>query len=169
MNKMIKGAAFAGIGVALLLGGGGTLAVWNDKAEVDAGTIATGDLKLEARQGFWTKDGSAIDITNYRVVPGETLKFTQPLDVTVTGEALKAKLAISGLDLGAHVVLDGPYLSGPAGEKLSESIIQSSPDPQTLTATATFSFREGIGGRDGAAQEFKLDGVAYTLTQLPNN
>ena len=30
MNKMAKGAIATGLGVALLIGGGGTLAIWND-------------------------------------------------------------------------------------------------------------------------------------------
>ncbi|GAA3326839.1 MULTISPECIES: alternate-type signal peptide domain-containing protein [Paeniglutamicibacter] len=51
MNKMTKGALATGLDVALLLGGGGTLAVWNKSVAEPAGTITSGDLELTAGTG----------------------------------------------------------------------------------------------------------------------
>ncbi|SDL51165.1 alternate-type signal peptide domain-containing protein [Tessaracoccus oleiagri] len=166
MNKMIKGAAFAGLGVALLLGGGGTLANWNVSDDSRAGIISTGDLNLVASDGKWTKNGEAIDPTSYRVVPGETLTYQQAVTVTVQGDELQAELTVSGVSLDDAVTLDGPYLTDPAGARVDGTIIGNSDVPQQLIATATFAFRDGITGRQGAAKTFNLDKVGYQLTQV---
>lgn len=41
----------AGFGAALLVGGGGTLAVWNATTEANAGTILSGNINLIAGTG----------------------------------------------------------------------------------------------------------------------
>src|SRR5699024_1312147 len=48
MNKFAKGSVAAGAGLVLLLGGAGTLAYWNDSAELANGSIHAVNLKLEA-------------------------------------------------------------------------------------------------------------------------
>lgn len=46
MKKLTKGTIAAGVGVALLLGGGTTLAYWNDSVNMAGSTIQAGNLQL---------------------------------------------------------------------------------------------------------------------------
>ena len=48
MNKFAKGSLAAGAGLVLLLGGAGTLAYWNDSAELEGGTIEAGSMTFSA-------------------------------------------------------------------------------------------------------------------------
>ncbi|NLE96739.1 MAG: alternate-type signal peptide domain-containing protein [Propionibacterium sp.] len=166
MNKMFKGAALTGLGVALLLGGGGTLAVWNAAAETDAGQIVAGDLNLEADAGVWTSDlaGGAIDIEDYLVVPGETLTFTQPLSITLEGNQLAADFTVTGTS-AANGFASGTVdvtttLNGqPVGDglRLTESAKASS-------AVTTFAF--DADGRESVNAEYDFSKVGYALDQV---
>lgn len=169
MNKMIKGAAFAGVGVALLLGGGGTLANWNVEKEAPAGTIISGDLDLAAPQGSWTSSkggGEIIKIEEYKVVPGETLTYTQDLTLTIEGDQLAARLEVGGVPtLGSYVTLTGPVLTNTAGDVLPTTVLDAN-SPDQVRATATFAFNQNAVGRQGANETFDLSKVKYTLTQV---
>lgn len=89
MNKMTKGSIATGVDVALLLGGGGTLAVWNTSVQSGAGRIAAGNLDLSAAKGVWTDAKTEIinDIGSYAVVPGDVFSdlnlVNQHVDVVV--------------------------------------------------------------------------------------
>lgn len=102
MNKLVKGSIAGGLGVVLLLGGAGTLALWNQSALVAGGSVTSGvlTLKADSAAATWTdispelaSGGVSIpNIANYRIVPGDTIKFTQTVKVVATGTNLKAKL-----------------------------------------------------------------------------
>ena len=98
MNKMAKGALAIGVGAALLLGGGGTLATWNATQNSSAGSIASGELKLEAGTGTWTSNMTAgtIRAADYKMVPGEKLSYTQDLTATLVGDRITANLTATG-------------------------------------------------------------------------
>ncbi|WP_231715293.1 alternate-type signal peptide domain-containing protein [Arthrobacter gengyunqii] len=94
---MAKGALAIGVGAALLLGGGGTLATWNDTKVSGAGTIASGKLALEAGKGKWQAGkepaASAAELpAEFQAVPGDEYSFTQPLTVTLEGNNMVADL-----------------------------------------------------------------------------
>ena len=46
MNKLTKGAIATAAGIALLLGGAGTFALWNGQTTIAGGTISTGTLAI---------------------------------------------------------------------------------------------------------------------------
>ena len=95
MNKLIKGAIAGAAGLTLLMGGAGTFALWNADAAVSGGTIVAGDLTIAAQAGAWKNGQKTIDtIKDYRIVPGETLTYTQDLLVTATGDNIQAKAAL---------------------------------------------------------------------------
>lgn len=177
MNKMTKGAVITGLGVALLLGGSGTLAVWNAEQSTNAGVIASGELDVSPGVGTWTnaKTGAKVDITTYRVVPGDSLTYTQPLEVTLEGDNVSAVLTMVGgpgsvkdrsefnkddisftpptlVDAEGESVLDGTALKS---EVLEET--------ETLTASSTFTFNEKAVGSMNAA--VNLNEVKYHLEQ----
>ncbi len=100
MNKLVTGAVAGAAGIALLLGGAGTFALWNASTEVNAASVASGTLSLTpSSAGSWT------DVTNgrnaalttaqvaaYKVVPGSKLQFTQPITIAASGTDLRADL-----------------------------------------------------------------------------
>ena len=46
MNKLLKGSIAGAAGIALLLGGAGTFALWNDTAAASGGTVQSGNLSV---------------------------------------------------------------------------------------------------------------------------
>jgi alternate signal-mediated exported protein len=173
MKKMTKGAIVTGLGVALLLGGGGTLAVWNDSADSTAGGIVAGDLELTDQEtGVWRSDvtGATIsDIGSYRVVPGETLTYTQDLTVKLTGDQMVATLDHQGTGVdngfGNDVTVSEPVLTNAKGEVLATELKPS--DSGTVTATTTFDFIDrGLAQTlDSTNASYDFSGVAYVLKQ----
>lgn len=93
-----KGALAAGLGVALLVCGGWTLAVWNTAVQTQGSTIASGDLKLTAGEGTRKNASGTIisKIAEYKVVPGDNLTFSQTVGVVLYESLLPAKFSVTG-------------------------------------------------------------------------
>lgn len=144
MNKLTKGALATGLGVALLVGGGGTLAVWNTSDKAEAGTIMSGNMTLTAGAGKWTnatdpKKERPLDLTAYRVVPGDVLTFTQPVTVGLEGDLLKATLRTTGLTSGNADFLEvGPPTLTKDGQRFPATLDQSSDGEYIATVNVTF-------------------------------
>lgn len=168
MNKMAKGALATGVGVALLLGGGGTLAIWNDTANATTGSIVAGNLDLTSGAAVWKKaDGTVIpDISSYKVVPGEVLKFEQPLTIKLTGDQLKATLApeFAGTSNGFFSQLNYNYNITQAGTELKGRDLTSA-NNGAATVTATVTFNQAAGNNtQNAVQD--LSKIIYKLDQV---
>ncbi|HWL59937.1 MAG TPA: alternate-type signal peptide domain-containing protein, partial [Microbacteriaceae bacterium] len=106
MNKNLKGAVAIGAGVLLLLGGGGTLALWNANTTVTAGSVTSGVLNFDTTtaDGTWYHYDSSItdiadyataspslvvDTSTYLVVPEDKLIFiSDGVELTATGGEL---------------------------------------------------------------------------------
>jgi alternate signal-mediated exported protein len=116
-SALIKGTAAIAVGAALLLGGGGTLATWNASDNGAPGTIISGDLNVAAAPGVWKdRAGATVDISTYKVVPGDKLTYTQVLNVTLTGNKMAATVAATGTGAvngftAGNVVVTGPALA----------------------------------------------------------
>src|SRR5690554_2199545 len=101
MNKLLKGSIAGAAGIALLLGGAGTLALWNDTETIAGGAITAGELDIDAgtSAGVWAVNDidivSPATIDDYRVVPGDIVTFTKVFDVTAVGDNLEATVALS--------------------------------------------------------------------------
>ncbi|MFC5929347.1 alternate-type signal peptide domain-containing protein [Cryobacterium melibiosiphilum] len=107
MNTLLKGSIAGVAGIALLLGGAGTFALWNSSATVDGGTIVAGELDVEAAAaGVWTVNGAATMATldDFVAVPGDTMVFTQTLNITASGDNLVATLELDPASIGASTV-----------------------------------------------------------------
>ena len=178
MNKMAKGALATGVGVALLLGGGGTLAVWNQTANADAGTIAAGDLNLTVKDdaavnGWYTAAGVKItNINNYKIVPGETLTYKQLLDITLKGDAMKADLSVKLPETGVFGTNaawgDVTALNSAQTDLLADNEILASEvkdNKETLTASTTFTFND-VSARTAVNVSQALGNVSFQLTQI---
>jgi alternate signal-mediated exported protein len=166
MNKLVKGSIAGAAGIALLLGGAGTFAVWNDTASLSAETITAGSLTLDSNNnGVWTKDGVAINPVTYRIIPGTTLEYTQTLSVNAVGNGIKADLSYSGLtatgDLDALVTKTMAVTSSTA--TVNGSTLRFNAGASTVNVKITVTFPQAAtAGQNGTLD---LSDVTFTLTQ----
>lgn len=108
MNKLVKGSIAAAAGITLLMGGAGSLAIWNDSADTSAGSIATGELNITSTgPGAWA-DG----ITLW--VPGDTDTYTETFDIEAAGDNIAfvvdadfAEFDANGIETVTTVTVDG--------------------------------------------------------------
>ncbi|WP_167854341.1 alternate-type signal peptide domain-containing protein [Brevibacterium sp. S111] len=196
MKKSTKALIAGGIGVALLVGGAGTVSFWTDEAEGGDGVISAGTLDLGSPAGGGWEishegDGSgtatepvAFDPSADQIVPGDVLSYTQSIPVTLEGENIKAEFNGS-IDVT-------PSTDGTADTALSEAIESEdlaatgltgatgdlSLDGETLAGegdgsvevTTTITFPWGTEGQYNDAKLGSLNfAVDYTLTQVPGN
>ncbi|MBO0908172.1 alternate-type signal peptide domain-containing protein [Arthrobacter sunyaminii] len=171
---MAKGALAIGVGAALLLGGGGTLAVWNQTQAANAGQIQAGDLELTTQPGVWKNAyGTVVDlvpnngIEDYKVVPGDVLTYSQEMNVKLTGDLMQAKLSIQNLPKSEfalqNVSIENVVVRDSAGKDLKDAILKPA-NSGTVTASAKFTFKQDTDLRanvnavaDFAAVSYKLD------------
>ncbi len=152
MNKNAKAAIAVGAGVVLLLGGGGTLALWNTSADLNAGTVESGTLKMAvgADTGTWYHAvdanhdgvpdlagdgtyavGTAVDPTSYAVVPGDILVY-KITDITLDfqGGSLYYYLGLTGFD---------PSDASDAGYTVSPATVVKTAGDSLGTADTSYS------------------------------
>ncbi|WP_314196408.1 alternate-type signal peptide domain-containing protein [uncultured Arthrobacter sp.] len=170
-SALIKGTAAIAVGAALLLGGGGTLASWNASTTQNPGTVVAGDLDVVAGTGVWTdRAGHAVNISTYKVVPGDKLTYTQVLDVTLTGDKMAAEVAAEGAtpDNGfteANVAVTDPVLTvGETG--LGVEVTNPLRTSQKVTAKITFEFKWATADRDDVTAEYDFNEVSFALNQI---
>jgi alternate signal-mediated exported protein len=97
MRKTTKGAIAVGAGVALLLGGAGTMAAWRVSAGVGQGTsVTSGSLAVVAKADAsgapvwsWTNGALPAFDADSRIVPGDSVTRTQVFTVTARGDNLR--------------------------------------------------------------------------------
>jgi len=164
MNKTLKGSIAGAAGIALLLGGAGTFALWNDSAAAFGGTVQSGALSVALNGGPTWKDVST-DAANTswspvavgatpadRLVPGDTVTFTQLVDVTATGKNLKANLSFDP----TTITIKSPYNTIVAPAKapavtvaMTATKVASSGAATIAAASApnTFLVTAGAGGK----------------------
>ncbi|MBW9110688.1 alternate-type signal peptide domain-containing protein [Microbacterium ureisolvens] len=187
MKKIVKASIATTAGVVLLLGGAGTFATWNSSATAEGASIVSGNLVVEASQeaGTWTANGSAIDIADYAIVPGDVLTYTKTMSVGAEGDSLSATLALTDSSIapadptkqadialasyltdsavltasGAGITGSGPtFTVTPAGDVVSQDV--------TVTVTIAFPYGDVVGGNNDAMNgAVTLDELTVSLTQ----
>lgn len=180
MNNALKAAVGAAAGAALLLGGAGTFAMWNDSVGSQADAIQTGTLTLSAATGAWTKasDGSSITTSTFHVVPNDVLKYTVPLTITATGDDLSAQLkavtpklsdgkgenAISTSDFTATAAYTStdPKVTITGGSVATVTAPTSGSYKVNAVVTLTFNDVTGLASQNG---KVALDNITFDLTQ----
>ena len=112
MKKVTKAAVAAAAAGALLLGGAGTFALWNDTVDVNAGAVTTGHLTMSTDgTGTWADISIPAAPTGFApatdlLVPGDIVEFTQDVTIEATGKNLKAKLSNGALTGGTPLPAD---------------------------------------------------------------
>lgn len=178
MNKMTKGALATGLGVALLIGGGGSLAVWNTSAAANAGTIVAGNMGLTASAGTWTNSAGANVTTSiangsYKIVPGDSLTFTQPVKVDLSGNMMKATLTAVDTELtpdrtfnSANYTLGNIDIKDSANKTVMNQVLTTSGN---YTASMTFKFLATTTGTQDMNAKYDFSKVAYKLDQVASS
>ncbi|WP_157156530.1 alternate-type signal peptide domain-containing protein [Diaminobutyricimonas sp. LJ205] len=178
MNKLVKGSIAGAAGIALLLGGASTFALWNAEATVAAGEISVGKMTVSADQTAQTwayvapaaVSGTAFNPATQKLVPGTTVVLTQPLRIDAEGANLKADF---GFDLGKSDVTAFKN----AGGTLQLRAYDGATEITTLTglsaaqasaidrATLTVIFPDTISGTTGQNVKLALTEVNFTIAQ----
>lgn len=170
MNKMTKGAIATAAGALLLVGGGGTLAVWNIQQDAEAGIVASGDLNLVAEKGVWTVAGQStpIDISTYKIVPGDTLTYTQNVDITLDGDNISAQLSVVNPDGVNNGFVVGTYTTSPVTLKKNGVAVPSTLNDDVIDAVASvsFDFLTGTTSRQSVNATYNFSAVAFKLEQI---
>ncbi|KQX05306.1 MULTISPECIES: alternate-type signal peptide domain-containing protein [unclassified Leifsonia] len=142
MNKIIKGSIAGAAGIALLLGGAGTFALWNDSTGVNAGTITAGTLTT-ATSGAWTDTttATATSIANPQAVvfaPGTKVTYTGTVTVTATGTHLAGNVSFNSTSITAKTPVT------PANTALAAALVPTLVVKKAgTTVTGTTAFAEG--------------------------
>ncbi|TQO20383.1 alternate signal-mediated exported protein [Rhodoglobus vestalii] len=184
MNKLVKGSIAGAAGIALLLGGAGTLASWNASAAVEGGNISAGTLNIEAVDGEadgWQLNGTGAvedNASDFTIVPGSALTYTATFDVTAIGDTLTATAALADESIVAasdskEDVAFAKFLSSDATFTIdgkNETAVVASDVKQTVVVTVTINFANGEAGAENEAMrgDVNLKDFAITLTQTTN-
>ncbi|WIB76677.1 alternate-type signal peptide domain-containing protein [Curtobacterium sp. MCPF17_002] len=181
MHKIVTGAIAGAAGVALLLGGAGTFALWNASASTAASSVSSGSLTLSANN-----DGAWTDITNGRsatinpasalMVPGNTYQFTQTLTIGASGQDLKANLTYANQSITGDAALLAATTKTLAVSSSSASVVQStasgasntfvvSPSASTSTVKVVFTIGLPASATTGQGGTLNVGALAFTLTQ----
>lgn len=144
MNKLAKGAIAGAAGIALLMGGAGTLAYWNDSSDVLASgqSISSGDLTLgTSGSAAWTvkpwngtSSGSAVSIPNiasFKMVPGDVVEYAKTVTLEAVGTTLKVELTLAP----GSITSTANALSTELADAASLSIVGALPAGIAATAT----------------------------------
>ncbi|QZY29828.1 alternate-type signal peptide domain-containing protein [Nocardioides coralli] len=138
MNKMMKGSIAGATGIALLMGGFGTYALWSDSEDLAQNGVTSGELTVDTTGGVWDDlgtpgvagDWSAAD----KLVPGDQVSYTQTFTVSATGKNLQGTIALA----------TGALSSGFGGGNLTRAVDVNVTTPGTATITkdspTSFSF-----------------------------
>jgi len=144
MNKIIKGSIAGAAGIALLLGGAGTFALWNDSVGVNAGTITAGTLTT-ATSGTWTDTttATATAITNPQAVvfaPGTKVTYTGTVTVTATGTHLAGNVTFNATSITAKTPVTAANTALAAALTSGTTLVVKKAG---TTVTGTTPFAEG--------------------------
>lgn len=185
MRKTTKGAIAVGAGVALLLGGAGTMAAWQLTNTAATGTVSSGQFNLVSNTGATWTWGNATSATSCdpltttfvagsKLVPGDCVIYTQPITVTASGDRLQATLTVSAIantgfanGLTATTVTTMDTNSAVSG---TGSPFTITPGNATVNATGTVKttiiFDPATGSNTGQNASATLGGVSLVLKQM---
>ena len=181
MKKQTKAAVAAGAGAILLLGGLGTLAFWSDDANLGGGgTITSGQLSLGECEGdgSWEDvNAGPIDIGTFRIVPGDTVRYTCNTELVAEGDNLTATLTAdlggvtgdaelqSRLQRSVTATLNGTPLP-PTGDGVQ--VIANDGSDQPISVVVTIAFDPNTPDQVGQGQSVDLSAMSLRLEQNTN-
>lgn len=167
MNKLTKAAIAGAAGIALLLGGAGSLAYWNSSADIANTQIESGTLSIQpSGTGSWS---SQPDLW----VPGDTFTYTDTLTISATGDNLHARLSINPSSITGDAALKsalqvtltatGTGISATA----TPSVYEVTPNAGSISVSVTVvvTFPSSITGTTAQGENVSLDDLSFKLEQ----
>ncbi|MFB9956300.1 alternate-type signal peptide domain-containing protein [Cellulomonas denverensis] len=172
-HSALKGTVAATAGIAVLLAGAGTFALWNQQGAIGSGSTGTGALTAEFDpQTRWrdATDGAGNpieDITAFRMVPGDTLVGTTGVSVTATGENLLVDTGLHYAEgaLQADVTAEVTLTDG-EGEPVTRLEGSNTGTRHELTATITLAFDADAAA--SMSEPIDLSAISVDLRQVLN-
>ena len=178
MKNRTKGV-IAGIAGLALLSGGTTFALWQDNTNVTGGTITNGDLAVAATPITWV-DNSAdrpthptVDLTTWKMVPGDTLVGTTTITTTVKGDNLVAQLGVETTAATQNTGVTVTYAVTQGATTLGSGTLGGAVAPFAVvdggqyTVTLTAEFPTGdLGSSAGQNAATVLGNIDVTLDQV---
>ena len=184
MNKTIKGSVAGATGVALLLGGFGTYALWSDSEDYAGGSVASGvlDVKPVTGTAVWQEISGDVGANPQawapatdKMVPGDEVELTQPLDVEASGKNLKVKLTVGGItedfsNMTITVDYAGKTVSSAADGSGALALDFGTADLAALNsatdAVVTFDFPSTVAGQVDQTKSANLSAVTVGVAQV---
>jgi alternate signal-mediated exported protein len=186
MNKLAKGAIAGAAGIALLMGGAGTLAYWNDSSDVLASgqSISSGDLTLgTSGSPAWTvkpwngtASGSAVSIpsiASFKMVPGDVVEYAKTVTLDAVGTTLKVELTLAAGSItspsnalateladAASLSIDGTLPTGIAATA-TPGVYTVEPGSYTLPLKAVIDWADA--GTNTAGSEISAKNLSVTF------
>jgi alternate signal-mediated exported protein len=169
MKKLITAAVAGTVGIALLLGGAGTFALWNTSTPITAQTVTAGHLTLAAGTGSWaTSGGTAIpNIANYKIIPGQTIVYTTTLTVDAVGDGIKAQLTaptLAGTGTLDSIVTKTLQVTSTTATTTSGNNLTFAAGTSTVNVKVTIAFPD-VTGTTGMDLNTSLSALNFTLAQ----
>ena len=177
MNNMVKGSVAGAAGVALLMGGFGTYALWSDSRDLEVNGVQSGDLTIATAAGVYddarteaTDDWSATDA----MVPGDKVTYTQTFTVTGSGKNLQGSIVLDALPMKGNSFSDALTRDVEVVASRGATVTQddatsfSFADPfgkATLTATVTYVLPTSVDGTDDQLKSATTPASTFTISQ----
>jgi alternate signal-mediated exported protein len=160
MNKLTKAAIAGAAGIALLLGGAGSLALWNTSDTVNAGSINTGTLTMTATAGTWNTAPS-------KWVPGDSYEYTASVTVTAVGDHIKGTLSVdpSSITGDAALIADVAIAMTVTGA-LPANVTSNGDGTYNIAAAGTYVLPVKVTAHFDSASDNTTQGKSIDLTGL---
>lgn len=171
----VKGTFAAAAGIAVLLGGMGTFALWNVGLGVDAGSSATGSLAatfdgpVDWQDVTPGHENAIDDITAFRMVPGDEVAGEVGVTVTTVGENLVVDATLDTADAGLPDGVEAEVTLNGEAESLTLTAAgdgQNGERTHKVAAVVTLTFDSGATAAQTATID--LSKVKIDLTQSLN-
>lgn len=96
-RRAVKAAAAGALGVALLAGLGTTFAKWYEEASIGDSSMQSGHLNMTVEDTQWVdlNSGQTIDEAQFKMVPGDKLRYTANITPDLVGDNLVATLKVN--------------------------------------------------------------------------
>ena len=174
MNKSVKGAIALSAAGLLLLGGGGTYALWSDEVELNGGAVSSGQLQFTGTTtGTWNDVSSGTpvaiaDIADFLVVPGDTLTYTLATTLRAQGENLEATLAADPASVtgDAELLADMAVTTAVSTGGTALTAITEANDNAVIDVVVTFVFDEA-STNETQLESLDLSALELTVNQDP--
>ena len=175
MNTMIKGSIAGATGIALLMGGFGTYALWSDSENLAAHGVQSGELDIATSAGVYDDANSAAanDWTaTDKMVPGDKVTYTQTFTVKGTGKNLKGTIAyvkptltntFTGLTHTVDITSSSADIT--AGSTDGTFTFAQPFGTATLTAKVTYTLPAGTANQVDQNKAATLPAAAFTISQ----